>query len=69
MALVAEDRWTLAEVLRIGTLEGEPVVDVPKDFGLVLFYGDKMYGQWRDELDVQYLVVMEEAGLPPLERG
>lgn len=45
------------------------VVDVPRDFGLVLFYGDKMYGQWKDELDVQYLVVMEVAGLPPLKGG
>ena len=41
------------------------VVDVPKEFGLVLFYGDKLYGQWKDELGVQYLVVMEVAGLRP----
>jgi hypothetical protein len=42
------------------------VVDVPKEFGLVRFYGDKMCGQWKAELDVPYLVVMEIAGLPPL---
>ena len=45
------------------------VVDIPGDPKLILFYGDRLYGVWKDELDVQHLVVMEIDGLPPVEAG
>lgn len=41
------------------------VVDIPSDPGLILFYGDRLYSVWKDELDVQHLLVLEVEGLPP----
>jgi hypothetical protein len=46
------------------------IVDLPKQLGgRVRFYGDRLYGVWEDELDVQYLVVMQIDGLPTVEEG
>jgi len=45
------------------------VVDIPGELGLPLFYGDRLYGIWRGEMDVQHLVAMEIEDLPPLSAG
>jgi len=41
------------------------VVNIPTELRLPLFFGDRLYAIWRDELDVDYLAVMEIVGLPP----
>ena len=35
------------------------VVGIPGELGLPLFYGDRLYGIWRDEMDVQHRVSPE----------
>jgi hypothetical protein len=38
------------------------VVTMPRDFTPKLFRGDKIYGVWRDELDVQYVLRLRIVG-------
>jgi len=38
------------------------VVTMPEDFTLMLFRGDNIYGVWRDELDVQYVLRLRIVG-------
>lgn len=38
------------------------VVTMPSGFTLKLFHGDKIYGVWRDELDVQYVLRLRIVG-------
>ncbi|MGD8700495.1 MAG: hypothetical protein PVJ43_14455, partial [Gemmatimonadales bacterium] len=38
------------------------VVTMPEDFTPKLFRGDKIYGIWRDELDVQYVLRLRVVG-------
>ena len=38
------------------------VVSMPKRFAPRVFVDDKIYGVWRDELDVQYVVRMRIVG-------
>ncbi len=40
------------------------VVTMPKRFAPRTFVGDKIYGVWRDELDVQYVVRLGIVGIP-----
>ncbi len=43
------------------------VVTMPPRFTPRGFHGDKMYGVWRDELDVQYVTRMRIVGMPGME--
>ncbi len=38
------------------------VVTMPPDFAPMLFVHDQIYGIWRDELDVQYVVRLRLVG-------
>ena len=44
-------------------------VAMPPRFMPQLFRGDKIYGRWRDDLDVHYVMVLKIEGLPPAEEG
>jgi hypothetical protein len=37
-------------------------VTMPESFNPMVFRGDKIYGAWRDELDVEYVVVLQIDG-------
>ncbi len=43
------------------------VVTMPPRFTPRGFHGDRMYGVWRDELDVQYVTRMRIVGIPGME--
>lgn len=45
------------------------VAEITDDLSLPLFYGDRLYGIWRGEMDVEHLMVMEIEGLPPVGNG
>ena len=47
----------------LGTLE------MPDRFQPLRFLGDRIYGIWRDEMDVQYVVKLRITGLPGLDTG
>ena len=40
------------------------VVDEPEGFLWLRTVGDRMYGTWTDELDVQYVMALRIEGLP-----
>jgi len=44
-------------------------VAMPPRFMPLLFRGDKIYGRWRDDLGVHYVMVLKIEGLPPFEEG
>ena len=60
---VAAHRWDVFD--REGRYLG--VVQEPERFFGYRFVDDKMYGTWTDELDVQYVMVLELDRLPPTE--
>jgi hypothetical protein len=41
------------------------VVSMPQRFSPRLFHGDRIYGVWRDDLDVQYVMRLRIRGIPP----
>jgi hypothetical protein len=43
------------------------IVTMPPRFTPRGFHGDRMYGVWRDELDVQYVTRMRIVGIPGME--
>jgi hypothetical protein len=43
------------------------VVEIPLRMDYMLLLDDLVLGVYQDELDVQYLVVLEIDGLPPAE--
>ncbi|MCK5448107.1 MAG: hypothetical protein KAJ43_08175 [Gemmatimonadetes bacterium] len=45
------------------------VVEKPPNIQGFQFFGDKLYGVWEDDFDVQYLIVMQIDGLPTVEEG
>jgi hypothetical protein len=45
------------------------VMDMPTGEMGFSFAGDRIYGVWEDELDVQYIAAWRIDGLPPLEEG
>jgi hypothetical protein len=38
---------------------------MPQRFSPRLFHGDRIYGVWRDDLDVQYVMRLRIRGIPP----
>jgi len=52
---------------REGRFLGE--VTLPKDFLLMTYRGDNLYGRWTDDLGVHHVMVLKIEGLPPLEEG
>jgi len=45
------------------------VMDMPTGEMAFMFAGDRIYGVWEDEMDVQYIVAWRIDGLPPPEKG
>lgn len=45
------------------------VIDMPTGEMGFIFTGDRIYGVWEDEMDVQYIVAWRIDGLPPIEEG
>ncbi len=70
--LTAEERETWNPQLDIGASEWDVldadgryvgVIDMPHRFQPVTLVGDRVYGVWRDEMDVQYVRVFRVTGL------
>ena len=44
-------------------------LDMPHRFQPLRFLGDRIYGIWQDEMDVQYVLKLRITGLPGLDTG
>jgi hypothetical protein len=42
---------------------------MPDRFQPVRFLGDRIYGIWQDDMDVQYVLKLRITGLPGLDTG
>ncbi len=45
------------------------VVTMPARYQPLRFLGDRVYGVWRDELDVEYVMRLRVTGLPGADTG
>jgi hypothetical protein len=76
--LTEEERQTFNPLLTLGASEWDVfdaegrflgMISMPDRFQPVRFLDDRIYGIWRDDLDVQYVMGLRITGIPGMDTG